>query len=322
MDGLHMQSVRTVRSKQLVFPSKTDDTFRDRDTRGDPQMATTPPAASPTVRRRQLGMALERYRKAASLSRDDVAKHIGANQATVSRIEGGRTGVRLITVRALLDLYGIKDEAVRAEIEALTRQAGERGWWSAYASVIKPAYSTYIGFEEGATQVDTYAALALPGLLQTEDYARAVIRAGGPSLTSDEVEQRVQVRTQRQARLGHGLDLWAVLDEAVIRRVVGGAGLMREQLLRLAEASEIPGVTIQIVPLDAGAYPGMVGAFTILRFADSITAPDVVSIEVPTGNVFIEAEDAAWYHAAFNGLRAQGLSPAASVQMIEDAARV
>lgn len=280
----------------------------------------TPPAASPTVRRRQLGMALERYRRAAGLSREDVAGHIGVSEPTISRIEGGRTGVRLITVRALLDHYGVTDAPVRAEIEALTRQAAERGWWSAYASVIKPAYSTYIGFEEGAAQVDTYAALALPGLLQTADYARAVIRAGGPTLSADEIEQRVQVRAQRQTRLQAGLHLWAILDEAVIRRPVGGSDVMRAQLRHLVDVADLPGVTVQIVPLDAGAYPGMVGAFTILRFADSTAAPDVVSIEVPTGNVFIEAEDAAWYHRAFDGLRAQGLSPADSVRMIKSAA--
>ncbi len=283
-------------------------------------MATTP-GASPTVRRRQLGMTLERYRKEAGLTREDVAAHIGANVATVSRIETGRTGVRLITVRALLDFYGVEDAAARAEIEALTRQAGERGWWSAYASVINAQYSTYIGFEAGAMQVDTYAGLVIPGLLQIADYARAVIHAGRPDLPADEVEQRVRVRVQRQERLNGGLKLWAVLDEAVLRRPIGGAEVMARQLERLAEASQIAGVTIQVVPLEAGAHPGMVGEFTIFRFGDPVSAPDVVCCEMPTGNLFIESEDAEWYYTAFDGLRAVGLSPRDSVRMIEDAAK-
>jgi transcriptional regulator with XRE-family HTH domain len=280
----------------------------------------TPSAGSPTVRRRQLGLALERFRRTAGRTREEVADHIGASEPTISRIESGRTGVRLVVVRALLDYYGVTDATTRAGIEALTRQAAERGWWSAYASVIKPAYSTYIGFEEGAAEVDTYAALAAPGLLQTADYARAVIRAGGPTLGADDIEQRVRVRLQRQARLRTGLQHWAILDEAVIRRLVGGPDVMREQLAHLAEVADQPGVTVQVLPLSAGAYPGMVANFTILRFPDATAALDVVSIELPTGNVFMEAEDAAWYHRAFDGLRAQGLSPADSVSLIRAAA--
>lgn len=280
-----------------------------------------PANGSPTVRRRQLGQDLARYREQAGLSREAVAEKLSYSVATISRIETGRTGVRAPMVRALLDLYNVNDPQVRAALEGLAREGGQRGWWSAYASVINPNYSTYIGFEDGATQIHDYAGIAIPGLLQTADYARAVILAGGPMLDDTEIDKRVDVRVTRQQRLGAGLKLWAIMDEAVIRRLVGGREVMRQQLEHLIEASKLKDVTLQIVPLDAGVYPGMAAMFTIMKFEDPVAAPDVVVAELPTGSLFIEADDAAWYTDAFDRLRALGLSPQSSVAMIEDAVK-
>ena len=278
---------------------------------------------SPTVRRRQLGRELKRIREAAGRTREDAARHLDMSVPAIGRYESGAGGIRAKAVLELLDLYEVTDEDLRQQLAALAREGRVRGWWSAYASVIGYGYSTFIGFEEAAVEISDYESLIVPGLLQTEDYARAVIRTGLPaSLPEGKVEQRVQVRMERQSRLKAGLQLWAVIDESVIRRVVGGRDVMRAQLERLVEISEsLPNVTLQVLPFAAGAYPGMVGAFIILAFDDPLTSPDIVYVEGATGDQFLEGADARPYSLQFNGLRAVGLDPAASARMIAEAAR-
>ncbi|NJC68175.1 helix-turn-helix domain-containing protein [Planosporangium thailandense] len=278
---------------------------------------------SPTVRRRRLGSELKRLREEAGKSRDEVAGVLGMSVPTISRIEAGRTGVRLFVVRAMLDLYGVADEGLREELEGHARAGSRQGWWSQYASAVNSGYATYIGLEADAREVRDYEALVVPGLLQTEAYARATVQPVGlPDLPGDVVEQRVRVRMERQQRLrGEApLEIRAIIDEAVIRRVVGGRHVMREQLKRLAEEARRPNVRLQVVPFAGGAeWPGMIGSFTILSFPEHAD-PDVVYVEGLTGDTFVEGDATARYSVLFDGLSAAGASYAESLRMIEEAA--
>jgi transcriptional regulator with XRE-family HTH domain len=270
-----------------------------------------------------LGRELKRFREGAGKTREDAARHLEVSVPAIARYESGAGGIRPKAVLELLDLYGVSERDLREQLTALAREGRVRGWWSAYASVIAYGYSTFIGFEEAAVEISDYESLAVPGLLQTEGYARAVIRAGLPmSLPEEKVEQRVRVRMARQSRLAHGARLWAIIDESVIRRVVGGRDVMRAQLEHLVNiADTAPNVTLQVLPFEAGAYPGMLGAFIILTFDDPVTSPDIVYIEGATADQFLEGADARPYSLQFNGLRAVGLDPAASARMIGQAAR-
>lgn len=276
-------------------------------------------ANSPTVMRRRLGMKLRDLREQAGKNQGEAGQVIEMTPQGLSRIELGRGGIKQRDLKALLDFYGVKpDDPERADLEEMARNGRKRGWWSVYNSVIDSGYATFVGFEDAATEVSEYAALVMPGLLQTESYARAVITAARPDLPVDTIERRVKLRMERQDRLTDGLRFWAVLDEAVIRRVAGGPDVMREELQHLVELSRLQTVTIQVVPYGAGAYPGMVSAFTLLSFDGD---PDVVYIEGHSGDQFLEGEATRQYTLHLNGLRAAGLNPNESIRMIEDAAK-
>jgi transcriptional regulator with XRE-family HTH domain len=268
----------------------------------------------PTVRLRRLAARLRRLRQASGLSRDHVAEQTGINPATLYRIEKARVRPQPRTLAALLTLYGV-DDVERATLTSVLKDAGQRGWLQAYQSELPEEYSTYIEFEDEARAVWNYESLFVPGLLQTEAYARAVIRGGMPTLDRDQVEHRVSVRMQRQAVLtrDHPLHLWAICDEAALHRVVGGSQVMREQLLRLAEVAELPHVTLQLIPFDAGAHPGMPGSFVVMDFADD---PNIVHIDSMAGDLFLEEEpEIRRYTVLFEHLRAVALSPAASLEL-------
>jgi transcriptional regulator with XRE-family HTH domain len=190
-------------------------------------------------------------RAASGLTRDEVVERTGINSVTMYRIEHARVRPQTRTLRTLLDLYGVEKEQ-QAELVAMLRDARERGWLHAYQSELPEQYMTFIGFEGEAESAWNYESLLVPGLLQTEDYARAVIRAGFPTAGRDEIEHRVEVRMARQEVL-HGenpLRLWGIADEAALRRQVGGQAVMRAQLRHLMESSELPNVTFQVIPFD------------------------------------------------------------------------
>lgn len=274
-----------------------------------------PARTPPTVRLRRLSTRLRQLRETNGLSREDVAEQTGINPATLYRIEKSRGKPQGRTLAALLTLYGV-DEDERASLTRLLKDAGQRGWLQAYQSELPEEYSTYIEFEDEARAIWNYESLFVPGLLQTESYARAVIIGGMPSLGRDHVEQRVNVRMQRQAVLtrDHPLQLWAICDEAALHRVVGGAQVMREQLQHLAEVAELPHITLQLIPFDAGAHPGMPGSFVVMDFADD---PNVVYIDSMAGDLFLEEEpEIRRYSAMFEHLRAVALSPASSLELI------
>lgn len=270
----------------------------------------------PTARLRRLAAELLRLRKAAGLSREAVAEQTGINKATLYRIETAQARPQPRTLKALLDLYEV-EEAEREELVALSREANQQGWLKTFEGELPDRYNALIGFESEARQLLTYQALLIPGLLQTEDYARAVIRGMGPQLTDDEVEALVAARMQRQQVLeGDQLRFWAVVDEAALWRSVGDAAVLRAQLEHLRRVARRPNVTLQLLPFDAGPHPALLGAFVILKFGD-IGAPDIVYIESEAGDLFLDDEPSVErYNTTFEHLRATALSSRASADFL------
>jgi transcriptional regulator with XRE-family HTH domain len=272
---------------------------------------------TPTVRLRRLAAELRSLRATSGLTRETVVERTGINAATLYRIEHGRVRPQTRTLRTLLDLYGVEQEQ-QAELVALLRDARQRGWLHAYQSELPEHYTTYIGFEGEANSVWNYESLFVPGLLQTEDYARAVIRGGLPNASRDEVERRVEVRMERQALLHseNPVNLWGIVDEAALRRQVGGQEVMQAQFQHLIEVSELPHVTFQVIPFDAGAHPGMPGSFILLQFGDA-AIPDVIYVDTMAGELFLEeVADVRRYKLVFEHLRAVAASPEASLSLV------
>ena len=272
-------------------------------------MPTTRPKP-PTVRLRRLAAELRRLRTGAELSREDVEERTGINEATLYRIETARARPQRRTLVALLDLYGVTDPQ-RSDLLTLSRSADHQGWLQPYHAELPEEYTAYISFEAEARSVRNYESLYIPGLLQTEDYARAVIVGGLPTATHTEVEQRVQARLERQALLTRDkpLELWAIVDEAAIRRIVGGHEIMQAQLTHIVEAAQAPNVTFQMIPYDKGAHPGMAGSFVHMGFNDPLD-PELVYVDSLAGDLFLEADaDVRRYKLMFEHLQAAALSP-------------
>jgi transcriptional regulator with XRE-family HTH domain len=272
---------------------------------------------APSVRSRQLAAELRRLRDEATLTGEDVAARIGWSGAKVSRIETARSGIASADLLLLLDLYGVAGQQ-RERLIALGRTARQRGWWDAYADMLGPEYATLIALESDAESAGWYAAQIVPGLLQTEDYAREIIRSTLLISPPGEIERRVQVRMSRQHVLSRDdpLKLSVILDEAALERQVGGAGVMRRQLLHLVEVASLPGVRIQVLPNAVGAHPAITGEFTILRFPELI-APDVVYLENMTSNIYVEREAEVFrYSIALERLSGLALGHDESVSLI------
>jgi transcriptional regulator with XRE-family HTH domain len=266
---------------------------------------------SPTVRRRQLIAELKRLRESADLTQEDVARRLDWHHTKVFRIETGRTGPHPNDVRAMLDAYGVTDRAQREALVQLAKDARQRGWWYSYRDVLPHQYEFFIGLEQEAASIRTFELAVIPGLIQTEDYARALVRGGPLELDHDEAERRVEVRMARQRVLAKQdrPQLWAIVDESAIRRIIGGPAVMRAQLESLIAASDQARTTVQIVPFTVGAHPGTVGSFIILGFAQPAEI-DVVYMETIGGNLSVDkAEEVEHYATAFDHLRAVALSP-------------
>jgi transcriptional regulator with XRE-family HTH domain len=273
------------------------------------------------VLRRQLGAELRRIRDHAQRTVADVAGELGWSESKLSRIETAHTGIRKSDLERLLGVYGC-DERTRMRLDAVSVRARQRAWWEAYGDVLPDAYETYIGFEAEAASISTYQAQLVPGLLQTAEYATAVMRAFLDD-RSDVIEQRVQVRMARQAVLTRepAPRLSVILDEAVLRRPIGGTKVFRRQLLRLIEASERPTVTVGVLPFSIGAHRALDGSFVLLDFAAESDPPLAYS-EGMTGGVFrYRPDDVASYGATFDALRLQTLNTPKSIALIESLAR-
>jgi transcriptional regulator with XRE-family HTH domain len=272
---------------------------------------------APSVRGRQLAAELRRLRDAATLTGEEAAARLGWSPSKVSRIETGQTAPSPADLRRVLDLYEVAGTQ-RGRLELLGQSAGQRGWWDAYADTLGPEYTALIALEAEAESVRWYSPMLVPGLLQTERYAREVIRSGLLIAPPGEVERRVQVKMNRQRVLARDTPLLlnVVLDEAAILRPVGDAAVMREQFAHLARIAGQPGVNLQMLPLAAGPHPATTGEFTILGFPDLI-APDVVYLENMTSDLYVEREaDVYRYAMAFDRLRAIALGPDDSAALI------
>jgi transcriptional regulator with XRE-family HTH domain len=260
--------------------------------------------ASPTIRRRELGARLRALRLGANLTVDEVAERMEVSAAKISRIETAARGVSIPDVRALCGIYEVSPED-RERLLTLAREARRRSWWQEYG--LADSVTTYVGLEDSATSILQYLTSIVPPLLQTPDYARAVVSGIEPWLSDEAVEQRVGVRMARQALLTaeKPLELWAIVDEAALRRLVGGPSVMREQLETLVRMSQQRRATVQVIPLEAGAHVGMDSTFTILRLEQ---VQDVVYVEGLAGNLILEsADDLARYDRAFDHLQASAL---------------
>jgi transcriptional regulator with XRE-family HTH domain len=275
----------------------------------------------PTVRLRRLAAQLRQLREAAGLTQEDVAERTGKDRSTLYRVENAQQRPQRSTLIQLMDLYGV-DQDKRTELLAVLRQAGQRGWMQPHRSDLPEVYSDYISFESEAGAISNYESLFIPGLLQTEDYTRAVIRGTLPYATDDQVENRVAARMERQAVLAkqNPARLWAIMDEAAVRRTVGGPGVMREQLLRIAEAARMPHLTAQVIPYAAGAHPGMQGSFILLDFPDPAD-PSLIYMESLAGDLFLEnSTEIRRYIQNFDHLRAAALRPDETVALLTEAA--
>jgi transcriptional regulator with XRE-family HTH domain len=273
---------------------------------------------SPTVRRRRLASELRRLREAAGLTIDEVGDKLECSASKISRIETGHVGVTPRDVRDMLELYPI-DADQREALVQLAREARKKGWWHAYNEVFT---GSFVGLESDASSLHAHQALLVPGLLQTEDYTRAVHKAIRPDQPDEEIERRVLARLARQKLLEDPQppEYWAIIDEAVLHRVVGGPDIMRVQLNRLIDAAELPHVTLQVVPFGAGAHAGMEGPFLILGFPEQAD-PDVVYVEnTTTGSYLEEPSDVYRYTLMFDHLRASALNTSETLRMVKEAA--
>jgi hypothetical protein len=268
------------------------------------QTATSGGEGGPTALRIMLGGQLRRMRESAGFSRADAGWQIRASESKVSRMELGRVGFKERDVSDLLELYGMGDEDERVRLMELARAANNPGWWSRYGDVLPAWFTNYVGLELAATMIRTYEVMFVPGLLQTEEYARSVVQLGKSFLPEPEVDQRVALRVTRQQILTrpNPVKLWVVIDESVLHRPVGGPDVMRAQIEHLLEWSQRPNITLQVMPFSSVGYPGAGGSFSLLRFADS-DLPDVVYIEHASSALYLDkVEEVDEYVAIMEGL--------------------
>ncbi|WP_318204744.1 helix-turn-helix transcriptional regulator [Streptomyces sp. SCL15-4] len=275
----------------------------------------------PAVRRRKLGAELRTLRSDAGLTSGEAARLVGWHQSKVSRIETGASGVKPADLRLLLDAYGVRDRHLRELLLILAgseETSGRHRWWHAYRGVLPPTYRDFISLESQASAMRTLETTVVPGLLQTAEYARAVTRAAVKDLDEDRLDTLVEVRLARQdvLRSDPPLALSAVLDEAVLRREVGGPGVMARQRRRLMEAARLPQVRLQVLPFTAGAHIGLTGPFVIFSFP-STSDLDVVVLDQLTSSLYLERkEDLMAYSEAFSTLQFHALSPEDSLDYI------
>ncbi|MGH3912652.1 MAG: helix-turn-helix domain-containing protein, partial [Pseudonocardiaceae bacterium] len=273
----------------------------------------TPERRGPTVLRIVLGAQLRRLREGLGITRHAAGHVIRASDAKISRLELGRVGFKERDVADLLTLYGVTDEQRRAEFLTLARQANAPGWWHQYGDVLSSWFEVYLGLEQATSRIRTYEAQFIPGLLQTEDYARAVIRLSHTHGPPTDIERRVALRMARQELLARpepsATTLWAVVDEAALRRPLGSREVLRAQLQRLIELAERPNITLQVVPLHIGAHAAASGPFTVLRFPEP-DLPDIVYLEQLTSALYLDKrQDVDSYLGVLERLCVQALSP-------------
>ncbi|MEU7607900.1 helix-turn-helix transcriptional regulator [Micromonospora sp. NPDC049204] len=256
------------------------------------------PTTGPTVLRMLLGAQLRRLRESSGVTREGAGWEIRSSESKISRMELGRVGFKERDVSDLLTLYGVTEEHERDALLKLARDANSPGWWHRYGDVLPTWFQSYLGLEAAAALIRSYEVQFVPGLLQTREYARAVVLLGHGTAGPGEIDRRVALRMQRQQLLHRESppQFWAVVDEAALRRPIGGPEVMRAQLTALIEATKSPNIRLQVIPFAAGGHAAAGGAFTILRFGDQ-ELPDIVYIEQLTSAIYLDKRDDLDYYA-------------------------
>jgi transcriptional regulator with XRE-family HTH domain len=281
------------------------------------EVITAQPGSGPTVLRILLGSQLRMLREVKGITREEAGYAIRASGSKISRMELGRVSFKERDVTDLLQLYGV-DEDETATLVALAVQANTPGWWHKYGDVLPDWFQVYVGLEEAASLIRLYEVQFVPGLLQTADYARAVVRLGQPGAAPEEIERRISLRMGRQELLTKpaGPRLWAIVDEAALRRPIGGKEVMRAQLEQLILATEEPQVTLQVMPFRSGGHAAEAGAFTIMRFPEP-DLPDVVYLEQLTSALYLDKrDDVEKYTEVMERLSVESESPERSVDIL------
>lgn len=280
--------------------------------------------AGPTAVRMLLGSQLRRMREAAGITPEQAGYSIRASRSKISRMEHGRVSFKDRDIADLMTLYGVTDEEIRAGVLSLAARANTQGWWAQYGDILPDWFEVYLGLEAAASLIRTFEIQFVHGLFQTEDYARAVTRLGHSAASVDEIERRVHLRIKRQELL-HGGDpprVWSVMDEAALRRPVGGRTVMRAQIQHLLEVAELPSVTLQVVPFELGGHAGAGGSFTVLRFGMQRDLPDVVYIEQLNSALYLDkAAELDHYMEVMNRLSADAMKPDATERFMRDLLR-
>ncbi|MEV6694647.1 helix-turn-helix transcriptional regulator [Micromonospora sp. NPDC051196] len=277
------------------------------------------PAAGPTVLRMLLGAQLRRLRESRGVTRESAGWEIRSSESKISRMELGRVGFKERDVADLLTLYGVTAEQERAAMLKLARDANNPGWWHRYGDVLPSWFQSYLGLEAAAALIRSYEVQFVPGLLQTPEYARAVVLLGHGQAGPAEIDRRVDLRMRRQELLRRPRPprLWAVVDEAALRRPIGGPKVMRGQLEAMLEATRTPNVRLQVIPFAAGGHAAAGGAFTILRFGDQ-DLPDIVYIEQLTSALYLDKrEDLDFYAVAMERLCVEAEPPERTPEILE-----
>lgn len=275
------------------------------------------------VLRMLLGSQLRLLREAANITPEQAGYEIRASRSKISRLETGRVGFKARDVTDLLTLYGVTDEQTRSKFVYLAGQSRRQDWWTSYSDVLPDWFENYLGLESASSTIRTFEIQFVHGLFQTEDYARAVTLLGHQAAPPDEIERRVGLRVKRQDLLTRedAPRIWSVIDEAVLRRPVGGLTAMRAQLRHLLEVAALPQVTLQVVPFARGGHAGASGSFAILRFEEQYL-PDVVYMEHLTGSVYLEQRsDVEHYLAVMDQLSSEALTPDDTTRFIEQIAK-
>lgn len=281
-------------------------------------MTQNPPGSGPTALRILLGSQLRRLRESRGVTREEAGHLIRGSESKISRMELGRVGFKERDVADLLTLYGVAEEGARKAVLDLVTTANEPGWWHRFNDLLPSWFQAYVGLEEAAARIRTYEVQFVPGLLQTKEYAKAVITAGSAGVGGDEIARRVDLRLERQRVLERpgGPILWAVIDEAALRRPIGGAEVMKAQLEHLIDLMRQPTITIQIMPFDFGGHSAEGGAFSILRFPDH-DLPDVVYVEQLASALYLDKrEDVDRYTEVMERLCAVSTTPDETVDLL------
>ncbi|MGI5155540.1 helix-turn-helix domain-containing protein [Microbispora sp. CA-102843] len=274
--------------------------------------------SGPTALRILLGSQLRKLRESKGISRDQAGQCIRASESKISRMELGRVGFKERDVTDLLALYGVEDEETRDVVMSLVERANEPGWWHRFNDLLPSWFQAYVGLEEAAERIRTYEVQFVPGLLQTKEYARAVIMAGAVGAAPEEIARRVDLRLERQRILDgeNSPKFWAVIDEAALRRPIGGVEVMRGQIQHLIDLMNQPNVTIQVIPFSYGGHAAEGGAFSILRFADP-DLPDIVYVEQLASALYLDKrEEVDRYSEVMERLCAVSTTPAETVDLL------